>query len=432
MSIHGDKSLRILMFKLIWYRARLERSYSWSEGTHRTIENLLFTDGKAYGELTFPPNFRLTDPLFEQCLIFIRDITRRVAVCHPQNMPISFKGSKSEQHPHRERQGGLSGSVVLEWLLDHLTLDELHSSQARAVEQNVQKSNLETLVSSVIANSLHVRFVWLLSSFALARHQLQSHELSQSIRINGFCDNLDHLHDVVRVNSAQGINIIKVKLRGVEDLQTFCKKLNGLNHTRISFRLDANGALTPQQLIDVWRGMSEEMRGRISYFEEPCCLEDYRQFKDTGIPLAFDHFGGNFDKLIAESKYLNVKAVIIKPAEYGTLAKLRRVVGEIRKQRWTAVVTSSLESPFGIYSCWVLARLLGNGEVANGLSLYNYWPSSDDGDSSSVDESIITFAPQVKDGAIASWDYNAVKKGVLSQISIVKEVPIYKEFSEIV
>ncbi|ABR74022.1 o-succinylbenzoate synthase [Actinobacillus succinogenes] len=116
----------------------------------------------------------------------------------------------------------------------------------------------------------------------------------------------------------------------------------------LNLRLDANRSWTPAKAAMFAKYVKPEHRPRIQFLEEPCkTREESRRFaEETGIHIAWDESvrEPDFD-LIAEPF---VSAIVIKPTLVGSLEKCVSLIEKARGLGMKAVISSSIESSFGL------------------------------------------------------------------------------------
>ncbi|MFL7011128.1 o-succinylbenzoate synthase [Enterovibrio norvegicus] len=113
-------------------------------------------------------------------------------------------------------------------------------------------------------------------------------------------------------------------------------------------RLDANRQWTPAKAAQFAKYVHPAFRERIAFLEEPCpSPEESLAFaKDSGIGLAWD------ETLRDEGFVLEacdgLKAIVIKPTLIGGLTKVKALVAQAHNMGLDVVISSSLESSFGL------------------------------------------------------------------------------------
>ena len=113
-------------------------------------------------------------------------------------------------------------------------------------------------------------------------------------------------------------------------------------------RLDANRSWTAAKAAMFAKYVKPEHRARIQFLEEPCkTREESRQFaQDTGINIAWDESVREIDFEVKAEPYL--AAIVIKPTLVGSLQKCISLIEQAHAQDIKAVISSSIESSFGL------------------------------------------------------------------------------------
>ena len=116
----------------------------------------------------------------------------------------------------------------------------------------------------------------------------------------------------------------------------------------LHLRLDANRSWTPAKAAMFAKYVKPEHRARIQFLEEPCKTRDEsRQFAlDTGIHIAWDESVREPDFAVQAEPF--VSAIVIKPTLVGSLEKCVDLIQQAHAQGLKAVISSSIESSFGL------------------------------------------------------------------------------------
>lgn len=116
----------------------------------------------------------------------------------------------------------------------------------------------------------------------------------------------------------------------------------------LQLRLDANRSWTPAKAQMFAKYVKPEHRARIQFLEEPCKTRDEsRQFaQETGIAIAWDESVREADFVVQVEP--NVAAIVIKPTLVGALEKCVKLIEQAHAQGLKAVISSSIESSFGL------------------------------------------------------------------------------------
>lgn len=116
----------------------------------------------------------------------------------------------------------------------------------------------------------------------------------------------------------------------------------------LKLRLDANRSWTPAKAQLFAKYVKPEHRQRIQFIEEPCKTKaESRAFAtETGIALAWDESVREADFLLEKEPHL--AAIVIKPTLVGSLQRCVQLIEQAHQQGIMAVISSSLESSFGL------------------------------------------------------------------------------------
>ncbi|MDW6092497.1 o-succinylbenzoate synthase [Vibrio rhizosphaerae] len=135
----------------------------------------------------------------------------------------------------------------------------------------------------------------------------------------------------------------------------------------LSLRLDVNRGWTPEQAATFASKISPSYRQRITYIEEPCAApSDSIAFAiNTGIAIAWDETlqESLHDPEFRLEDLTGVKALIIKPTLIGSIARCRYLIDKARTLGMQPVISSSIESSFGLCQLARLSRWLMPDEV---------------------------------------------------------------------
>ncbi|MDE9551461.1 o-succinylbenzoate synthase [Xenorhabdus bovienii] len=133
--------------------------------------------------------------------------------------------------------------------------------------------------------------------------------------------------------------VVDVLLEAVPDLQ---------------LRLDANRSWTRIKADDFAKYVNPDYRQRIAFLEEPCkTREESLAFaRDTGIAIAWDESVCEAGFTVEAQE--GVAAIVIKPMLVGSIVRCRQLVADAHQAGLEAVISSSIETSFGLTQ---LARL---------------------------------------------------------------------------
>ncbi len=167
--------------------------------------------------------------------------------------------------------------------------------------------------------------------------------------------------------------VVKVKLGRAEPLQE-AKQLALLfsPYPWLKIRADVNQAWTLSQARTFFSALSHDMLKQFDFFEEPCQTQAFSLLvaEQWGVKLAWDESlragltkSGAIDPNLLSS---HLKALVIKPTLDGSLSRLVRWAKIAKAHQLQLVISSSLESSFGLNELAKLARQFAP-DVAAGL-----------------------------------------------------------------
>ncbi len=151
------------------------------------------------------------------------------------------------------------------------------------------------------------------------------------------------------LGAMQGEKVAKVKVglyEAVRDGMIVNLLLEAIPDLKL--RLDANRSWTRAKADGFVKYVAPELRPRIQFLEEPCkTREESRQFtRETGIAIAWDESVREPDFVVEAEP--GVAAIIIKPTLVGNLQRCQRLVQQAHEAGMMAVISSSIESSFGL------------------------------------------------------------------------------------
>lgn len=116
----------------------------------------------------------------------------------------------------------------------------------------------------------------------------------------------------------------------------------------LKLRLDANRSWTRAKADGFAKYVNPDYRARIAFLEEPCkTREESLQFSaETGIAIAWDE--SVREEGFKVEAQPGVAAIIIKPTLTGSLSYCRSLVEQAHQLGMQAVISSSIESSFGL------------------------------------------------------------------------------------
>lgn len=154
---------------------------------------------------------------------------------------------------------------------------------------------------------------------------------------------------ILSLDAMEGEKVAKVKVglyEAVRDGMVANLLLEAVPELKL--RLDANRSWTRAKADGFAKYVNPDYRDRIAFLEEPCkTREESLQFAaDTGINIAWDE-SVREEGFKAEAQ-AGVAAIVIKPTLTGSLAYCRSLVEEAHRLGLQAVISSSIESSFGL------------------------------------------------------------------------------------
>lgn len=151
-------------------------------------------------------------------------------------------------------------------------------------------------------------------------------------------------------------------------------------YPQLRLRLDANRRWSLSTALAFAAKIPADYRHRIDFIEEPChtpndCL---RFSEQTGIAIAWDESlrDAGIDLISSASPSSHemlkavVKSVVIKPMLTGTVGYCAELIAHAHQQGLTAVISSSLESSFGLVQLARMAQTF-TPETSPGLDTVN-------------------------------------------------------------
>ncbi|WP_198264450.1 o-succinylbenzoate synthase [sulfur-oxidizing endosymbiont of Gigantopelta aegis] len=220
---------------------------------------------------------------------------------------------------------------------------------------------LESAYLSLLAHSQHLSFTQCLADLE-GKHPQKLQPLSEHkrIRVNAMLGTLDFaVLTRVKQAEAEGFTCLKFKI-GLTSLNNEIKQLKILLQqvsASTLIRLDANKSWSvseTEQLLDSLRAFSSQ----IDSIEEPLkhySHNDYQKLQQqTTIPLALDE---SFDGQLTAYP---LKRLVLKPMIQGSLVKTLMLARQAQKDKIEVVITSSIETAYGLWPISHLCALLDN------------------------------------------------------------------------
>lgn len=166
-----------------------------------------------------------------------------------------------------------------------------------------------------------------------------------------------------------GFDTFKLKAAGrPEKLADVIKKTQFLGE-KINFRVDANQTWPSYRVMEylsLFKGLPVE------YVEEPVEILSAEQAvhlaSESPLPLAFDESISTLQRLEIVLRSAPDAVLIIKPTVIGNLFKFFETILTVRSNCNNIVVTTSLESKIGRSMVSVVAGLIGDRTMAQGLN----------------------------------------------------------------
>ncbi|EKT55599.1 o-succinylbenzoate synthase [Providencia sneebia] len=154
---------------------------------------------------------------------------------------------------------------------------------------------------------------------------------------------------ILKLDAMEGEKVAKVKVglyEAVRDGMVANLLLEAVPDLKL--RLDANRSWTRAKADGFAKYVNPDYRDRIAFLEEPCkTREESLQYAvDTGIAIAWDESVRDPDFKIEAQP--GVAAIIIKPTLTGSLDYCRSLIEEAHQLGLQAVISSSIESSFGL------------------------------------------------------------------------------------
>lgn len=154
---------------------------------------------------------------------------------------------------------------------------------------------------------------------------------------------------ILSLDAMEGEKVAKVKVglyEAVRDGMVANLLLEAVPELKL--RLDANRSWTRAKADGFAKYVNPDYRDRIAFLEEPCkTREESLQFAaDTGINIAWDE--SVREEGFKVEALEGVAAIVIKPTLTGSLAYCRSLIEDAHRLGLQAVISSSIESSFGL------------------------------------------------------------------------------------
>ncbi|MBN6361077.1 o-succinylbenzoate synthase [Providencia huaxiensis] len=154
---------------------------------------------------------------------------------------------------------------------------------------------------------------------------------------------------ILSLDAMEGEKVAKVKVglyEAVRDGMVVNLLLEAVPELKL--RLDANRSWTRAKADGFAKYVNPDYRNRIAFLEEPCkTREESLQFAaETGISIAWDESVREEGFMVEAQE--GVSAIVIKPTLTGSLSYCRYLAEEAHRLGLQAVISSSIESSFGL------------------------------------------------------------------------------------
>lgn len=186
---------------------------------------------------------------------------------------------------------------------------------------------------------------------------------------------------IIKNNHTQLSNasLVKLKIAAQSTLQNACDDGEITQHLlqlypELRLRLDANRRWNLASAVAFAKQIPVVYRQRIDFIEEPCHnVNESLQFsQQTGIAIAWDEslrdVAGAAELVTAATA--NISAIVIKPMLTGSISYCCELIEQAHNQGLDVVISSSLESSFGLCQLARLALLL-TPDTVPGLDTVN-------------------------------------------------------------
>ncbi|OTA21178.1 o-succinylbenzoate synthase [Xenorhabdus beddingii] len=154
---------------------------------------------------------------------------------------------------------------------------------------------------------------------------------------------------ILRLEKMNGQKVAKVKVglyEAVRDGMVVNVMLEAVPDLRL--RLDANRSWTRLKAEGFAKYVNPDYRRRIAFIEEPCQTREASLAfaRETGIAIAWDESVRETNFIVEAQE--GVSAIIIKPTLVGSIARCRQLISEAHRLGLEAVISSGLETSFGL------------------------------------------------------------------------------------
>lgn len=190
---------------------------------------------------------------------------------------------------------------------------------------------------------------------------------------------------MIRLNKMEGQKVAKIKVgmyEAVRDGMVANMFLEAIPD--LMLRLDANRGWTPIKAQQFAKYVQPQYRSRIDFLEEPCKTpQDSLHFAhETGIAIAWDETVRDPGFQVEAQE--GVAALVIKPTLIGSVQRCCELIDQAHQLDLSVVISSSLESSFGLQQLARFAHWKTPGTVPGldtislfKLQLETPWPGSE-------------------------------------------------------
>ncbi|MDR1529836.1 MAG: o-succinylbenzoate synthase [Burkholderiales bacterium] len=172
---------------------------------------------------------------------------------------------------------------------------------------------------------------------------------------------------IARLRASSNIALAKLKI-GRDTPEREGERINLLlsMFPYLRLRLDANRVFTLDEARRFAQKIALPFRARIDFIEEPCVdsLTSLAFAQETAIAIAWDESARETGFVVQAVS--GVAAIVVKPTLTGSIAHCRALCDAARRQKLSAVISSSIESTLGLTQLARLAAWL-TPETPHGL-----------------------------------------------------------------
>lgn len=199
--------------------------------------------------------------------------------------------------------------------------------------------------------------------------QLINPNAASEIEVNCMLGHLDkNILYKAKQAEAQGFCVLKIKMgiNPINEELSFLEVLLDQLQPQTLLRLDANQAWDAKQSVSILETL-EKYSEKIESLEEPLKYYNHEQYRGlqtiTSIPLALDESFSLQSNHSPKITNLPLKRLIIKPVAIGSLLKSYRIAKIARKYKIDVIITSSIETGYGLWANTCLAAAINNHQT---------------------------------------------------------------------